>query len=167
MSFQSKYSVTDRCKCARRLSSRTNEEDGEGDEEQKDMRNQVKSVHKAAVVQHAVLHAVGTVLVAAERQGHVIARLLHALLGSIWEDKTHGETRRGSAQTKTPTSANINRKQPFGPSAVLWLQLQRLHQAFSWHVTHFSPRTRTEAGSVSGARAISGAVPRDLTPDSC
>lgn len=50
----------------------TDEEDGEGDEEQEDVGHQVKGVHEAAVVEHAQRHAVGVValLAAAERQGH-------------------------------------------------------------------------------------------------
>lgn len=54
----------------------TDEEDGEGDEEQEDMRNQVESVHEAAIVEHALCHVVGTgfVFTAAERQGHATVR---------------------------------------------------------------------------------------------
>lgn len=65
--------------------SPTDEEDGEGDEEQKDMGDQVESVHEAAIVQHALLHAVGidTLVVAAKRQGHATTQLLHASLESI------------------------------------------------------------------------------------
>lgn len=73
--------------------SPTDEEDGEGDEEQEDMGNQVESVHEAAIVQHARVHAVGvdTRVVAAKRQGHATAaRLLHASLESICENKTIG-----------------------------------------------------------------------------
>lgn len=52
--------------------SHTNEEDREGDEEQEDMGNQDKSVHEAAIVQHAICHTVsiGAVLAAAKGQGH-------------------------------------------------------------------------------------------------
>lgn len=39
--------------------SPTDEEDGEGDEEQENMGNQVESVHEAAIVQHALRHTVG------------------------------------------------------------------------------------------------------------
>lgn len=54
----------------------TDEEDGEGDEEQEDVGHQVEGVHEAAVVEHAQRHAVGAVaLLAAERQGHAAARL--------------------------------------------------------------------------------------------
>lgn len=47
------------------------------------MGDQVESVNEAAIVQHTALHAVGVgvvvvVVVAAERQGHAPARLLHA-----------------------------------------------------------------------------------------
>lgn len=86
MSLLCKYFGANRCKYVRQFSSRTNEEDGEGDEEQKDMRNQVESVHEAAIVQHAVLHAVGigAVLVAAKRRGHATTQLPHVRLGSIW-----------------------------------------------------------------------------------
>lgn len=42
----------------------TNEEDGEGDEEQEDMRNQVESIHEAGIVQHAICHTVGVAFVA-------------------------------------------------------------------------------------------------------
>lgn len=57
------------------LYSPTDEEYGEGDEEQEDVRNQVEGVHETAVVQHALLHAVGvdTLVVAAEREGHASA----------------------------------------------------------------------------------------------
>lgn len=50
----------------------TDEEDGEGDEEQEDVRHHVERVHEAAVVEHAVVHVVGggVALVAAESQGH-------------------------------------------------------------------------------------------------
>jgi hypothetical protein len=50
----------------------TDEEDGEGDEEQEDMRHHVERVHEAAVVEHALVHPVGgrVVLAAAEGQGH-------------------------------------------------------------------------------------------------
>lgn len=46
----------------------TDEEDGEGDEEQEDVRHQVEGIHEAAVVEHAQRHAVGvvTLLAAAE-----------------------------------------------------------------------------------------------------
>lgn len=71
----------------------TDEEDGEGDEEQEDMGNQVESVHEAAIVQHAHLHAVGidTLVVAAKRQGHATTRLLHTSLESICDNKTTRE----------------------------------------------------------------------------
>lgn len=42
----------------------TNEEDGEGDEEQEDMRNQVESIHEARIIQHAIFHTVGSAVVA-------------------------------------------------------------------------------------------------------
>lgn len=50
----------------------TDKQDGEGDEEQEDMRHQVEGVHEAAVVQHAVVHAVAALVhvIAAKRQGH-------------------------------------------------------------------------------------------------
>lgn len=70
--------------------SPTDEEDGEGDEEQEDMGNQVERVHEAAIVQHALLHAVGigTVVDATKRQGHAnTAQLLHTSLESICENK--------------------------------------------------------------------------------
>lgn len=54
------------------LTSPSDEEDGEGDEEQEDVRHHVERVHEAAVVEHAVVHVVGggVALVAAESQGH-------------------------------------------------------------------------------------------------
>lgn len=63
----------------------TDEEDGEGDEEQEDMGHQVKSVHEAAIVEHSVCHAVGidTVIIATKRQGHATGRLLQTSLESI------------------------------------------------------------------------------------
>ena len=50
----------------------TNEKDGEGDEEQEDMGNQVEGVHEASIVQHTILHTVGIeiLVVATKRQGH-------------------------------------------------------------------------------------------------
>lgn len=50
----------------------TDEEDGEGDEEQEDVRHHVERVHEAAVVEDALVHPVGVrvVLAAAEGQGH-------------------------------------------------------------------------------------------------
>lgn len=53
----------------------TDEEDGEGDEEQEHMRNEVEGVHEAAVVQHALLHAVGTdvLVVATKGKGHAFS----------------------------------------------------------------------------------------------
>lgn len=62
------------------VSSPTDEEDGEGDEEQEDVGHQVESVHEAAIVQRAVFHAVG-IVVAAKRQGHATGRRLHTGLG--------------------------------------------------------------------------------------
>lgn len=52
--------------------SPTDEEDGEGDEEQEDVGHQIESVHEAAIVQDALVHAVGidTCFVATKRQGH-------------------------------------------------------------------------------------------------
>lgn len=87
-----------------RFLSRTDEEDGEGDEEQEDMGDQVESVHEAAIVQHAAVHAVGisTVVVAAKRQGHATARPLHASLKSICK------------KTQTSSSRDGNQTQIFG-----------------------------------------------------
>jgi len=58
--------------------SRTDEQDGEGDEEEEDVGHQVEGVHEAAVVEHAPLHAVGILprVIAAEGQGHA-----HRLIG--------------------------------------------------------------------------------------
>jgi len=57
--------------------SPTDEEDGEGDEEQEDVGHQVEGVHEAAIVEHAALHAVGVerLVVSAEREGHGAGRL--------------------------------------------------------------------------------------------
>ncbi len=50
----------------------TNEQDGEGDEEKKYMRDEVEGVHEAAIVQDSIVHTVGiTSVVPTERQGHV------------------------------------------------------------------------------------------------
>lgn len=53
-------------------SALTDEEDGEGDEEQEDVGHHVERVHEAAVVEDALIHPVGgrVVLAAAEGQGH-------------------------------------------------------------------------------------------------
>lgn len=50
----------------------TDEQDGEGDEEQEDVRHHVERVHEATVVEDALVHPVGgrVVLAAAEGQGH-------------------------------------------------------------------------------------------------
>lgn len=50
----------------------TDEEDGEGDEEQEDVRHHVERVQEAAVVENAAVHVVRqrVVLVSTERQGH-------------------------------------------------------------------------------------------------
>lgn len=66
----------------------TDEEDGEGDEEQEDVGNQVESVHEAAIVQHALVHAVGIdiVVVAAKRQGHATTGAApHKPRVSLWK----------------------------------------------------------------------------------
>lgn len=78
----------------------TNEEDGEGDEEQEDVGDQVEGVHEAAIVEHALLHAVGVdasvvdaSVVAAKRQGHAPDRPLHPSLGSTWGgEHQHNDT---------------------------------------------------------------------------
>lgn len=83
---------TNRRKYACQFPSPTDEEDGEGDEEQEDVGNEVESVHEAAIVQHAVRHVVGIemVVIAAKRQGHATTRLLHTSLESVCENKnTH------------------------------------------------------------------------------
>lgn len=51
----------------------TDEEDGEGNEEQEDVRHHVERVQEAAVVENAAVHVVRqrVVLVPTERQGHV------------------------------------------------------------------------------------------------
>lgn len=51
----------------------TNEEDGESDEEQEDVRHHVERIQEAAVVEDATVHVVRqrVVLVPTERQGHV------------------------------------------------------------------------------------------------
>lgn len=69
----------------RPLPSPTDEEDGEGDEEQENVGNQVESVHEAAIVQHALRHTVGvdSVVAAAKGQGHAATVLVHAHLESI------------------------------------------------------------------------------------
>lgn len=50
----------------------TDEEDGESDEEQEDVRHHVERVHEATIVEDALVHPVGgrVVLAAAEGQGH-------------------------------------------------------------------------------------------------
>lgn len=50
----------------------TNEEDGKGDEEQKNMWDHIESIKEAAVVQNAPVHVVGwrVILIPTERQGH-------------------------------------------------------------------------------------------------
>lgn len=50
----------------------TNEEDGESDEEQEDVRHHVERIQEAAVVEDATVHVVRqrVVLVSTERQGH-------------------------------------------------------------------------------------------------
>lgn len=65
----------------------TNEEDGEGDEEQEDMRNQVESIHEAGIVQYALCHTVGVAFVATKWQGPATIRLLHMSPESVWENK--------------------------------------------------------------------------------
>lgn len=54
----------------------TDEEDGEGDEEQEDVRDHIERVHEAAIVEDSLVHPVGgrVVLSAAEGQGHGGAR---------------------------------------------------------------------------------------------
>lgn len=71
--------------------SPTDEEDGEGDEKQEDMGDQVDGVHEAAIVEDAMRHAVGvvTLFTAAERQGHATTLLLHTRLDSISEQNAH------------------------------------------------------------------------------
>lgn len=67
--------------------SLTDEEDGEGDKEQEDMGNQIESVHKTAIVQHTLLHAVGTgTVIAAKWQGHATVQVLHTSLELICEN---------------------------------------------------------------------------------
>ena len=58
----------------------TDEEDGEGDEEDEDVRHHIERVQEAAVVQDTSVHVVRkrVVLDPAERQGHVGARTLRA-----------------------------------------------------------------------------------------
>lgn len=53
------------------------------------MGHQVESVHEAAIVQHALCHAVSidTDVVAAKRQGHATTQLLHTSLEPISEKK--------------------------------------------------------------------------------
>lgn len=50
----------------------TDEEDGEGDEEEKDVWHHIEGVQEAAVVQNPRVHVVGhrVILVPTERQGH-------------------------------------------------------------------------------------------------
>ncbi len=71
--------------------SPTNEEDGKSDEEQEDMGNQIKSVYKAAIVEHAVSHTVGIdmAVIATKRHGHATTQLLHTSLESICNMKIH------------------------------------------------------------------------------
>lgn len=73
-------------------SLRTDEEDGEGDEEQEDMGNQVESVHEAAIVEYVARHAVanGTIFTAAERQSH--AEQLHTHQQSNWKKEEDENT---------------------------------------------------------------------------
>lgn len=56
----------------RALTAPTNKEDGERDEEQEDMWNQVESINEAAIVEHAIVHTVGIyrLFVATKSQGH-------------------------------------------------------------------------------------------------
>lgn len=65
----------------------TNEEDGEGNEEQEDMRNQVESIHEARIVQHAIFHTVGSAVVATKWQGPSAIQLLHMSPESVWKNK--------------------------------------------------------------------------------
>lgn len=53
------------------------------------MGNQVKSVHKTAIVQHAILHVVGigTVVIATKRQGHAPIQLLRASRVHLWKTR--------------------------------------------------------------------------------
>ena len=52
--------------------SRTDEEDGEGDEEQEDMGHKVQGVDEAAIVEHTSIHAVRVIHLVnpTEWQGH-------------------------------------------------------------------------------------------------
>lgn len=58
----------------------TDEEDGECDEEEEDMRHEVERVQETAVVQNPPVHIVGTrvILAPTERQGHGGTGTLHA-----------------------------------------------------------------------------------------
>lgn len=50
----------------------TNEEDGEGDEEQENMGHHSEGIEKASIVEHTTVHIVGNgvILTATEGQGH-------------------------------------------------------------------------------------------------
>lgn len=93
----------------------TDEEDGEGDEEQEDVRHHVERVHEAAVVEHAVVHVVGggVALVAAESQGHggtlrAAGRCLRAHPGGAGAGCA-------AAAAALPAPAGRRRRPPSGP----------------------------------------------------
>lgn len=60
------------CSSVIKTASLTDEEDGEGAEEQENVRNHIQSVQKASVVQQTVINLIGGgVIRATERQGGV------------------------------------------------------------------------------------------------
>lgn len=94
--------------------SLTDEEDGEGDEEQEDMGNQIESVHKTAIVQHTLLHAVGLdTVIAAKRQGHATTQVLHASLESICKKVQRNRQNQTDGCLKMLKWVNINCKLMF------------------------------------------------------
>lgn len=92
----------------------TDEEDGEGDEEQEDVRHHVEGVHEAAVVEHAVVHVVGggVALVAAESQGH--GGILRAA-GRRLRAHPGGAGAGCAAAVTLPAPAGERRRPPSGP----------------------------------------------------
>lgn len=143
----------------------TNEEDGEGDEEQEDVGDQVEGVHEAAIVEHALLHAVGVdasvvdaSVVAAKRQGHAPDRPLHPSLGSTWG----GEHQHNDTMSEHSMACYV-----ISCLAIVFRQ-SAVGLSFADEVRHLRARTHrqtqththqnTIAGPKSGARAISVAV---------
>ena len=81
----------------------TDEEDGESDEEQEDVRHHVERVHEATVVEDALVHPVGgrVVLAAAEGQGHGGAGA-GAGAGAVWGSGSGSDTGSGCGWLHAP-----------------------------------------------------------------